>query len=71
MATIESFLTKEPETLDDVFMELFSSEFLKSLPPEQIGTVINNLKLVESNSETIPSEWLALRNVLQKRGFLE
>jgi len=33
--------------------------------------VVNNLKLVESSSGTLPPEWLALRNVLQNRGFLE
>ena len=60
-----------PENLDDLFMELFTPEFLESLPPKQIETVINNLRLVESISKTIPSEWLALRNALQERGYLE
>ncbi len=60
-----------PENLDDLFMELFTPEFLESLAPEQIETVINNLKLVESSSETIPTQWSALRNVLEERGYLE
>ena len=60
-----------PENLDDLFMELFTPDFLESLPPEQIETVINKLELIESSSETVPSEWSALRNVLQKTGFLK
>jgi len=60
-----------PENLDDLFMELFTPEFLESLAPEQIETVINNLKLVESSSETIPTQWSALRNALEERGYLE
>lgn len=52
-------------------MDLFTPEFLATLPPKQIKTVINNLKQVESISETIPPEWLALKKVLQNRGFLE
>ena len=60
-----------PENLDDLLMELFTPEFLESLAPEQIETVINNLKLVESSSETIPTQWSALRNVLEERGYLE
>lgn len=59
------------ENLDGLFMELFTPKFLESLAPEQIETVINNLKLVESGSETIPTQWSALRNALQKRGFLK
>lgn len=60
-----------PENLVDLFMELFPPEFLESLPPGQIKTVINNLKLVESSSETIPPEWAAVRSLLQERGFLD
>lgn len=60
-----------PENLDDFFMELFTSDFLESLPPKQIETVIGNLKLVESRSVTVPPQWSALKNVLQKRGCLE
>lgn len=60
-----------PENLDDLFMELFPPGFLRRLAPEEIETIINNLELVESSSVTIPPEWSALRNVLQKRGFLE
>ncbi len=60
-----------PENLDELFMELFTPEFLENLPPGQIKTVINKLELIESNSETIPSQWSALRNVLRERGFLE
>lgn len=67
----ESAEEKAPENLDDLFMELFPPEFLENLPPGHIEAVINKLKLVESGSETIPPEWLALRNVLQKRGFLD
>ncbi len=59
------------ENLDDLFLELFTPEFLGSLAPEQIETVINNLKLVESSSETIPTQWPALRNALEERGYLE
>jgi hypothetical protein len=59
-----------PENLDDLFMELFTPEFLESLPPKQIETVINNLKLVESGSETVPAEWKAVRNVLEESGYL-
>ena len=60
-----------PENLDDLFMELFTPEFLENLPLGQIETVINNLKQVESSSEAIPPEWSALRNVLEERGFLK
>ena len=59
------------ENLNDLFMGLFTPEFLESLSPEQRETVINNLGLVESSSETIPPEWLALKNVLQERGYLD
>ncbi|PJC77605.1 hypothetical protein CO010_00165 [Candidatus Shapirobacteria bacterium CG_4_8_14_3_um_filter_39_11] len=62
---------RNPADLDNIFMDLFTPEFLANLPPEQIKTVVNNLKLVESSSGTLPPEWLALRNVLQNRGFLE
>lgn len=61
---------EEPINLDDLFMELFTPEFLGNLPPGQIETVINNLKHVESG-ETTPPEWLALKHVLRERGFLE
>ena len=59
-----------PKNLDELFMELFTPEFLENLPPGHIETVINNLRLVESSSETIPPQWAALKSVLQKRGFL-
>jgi len=59
-----------PENLNDFFMELFTPEFLEGLPPEQIETVISNLKLVESGSETVPAEWKAVRNVLEESGYL-
>jgi len=60
-----------PKNLDELFMELFTREFLESLPPGHIETVINNLRLVASSFETIPPEWVALRSVLQERGFLK
>ena len=59
------------ENFDDLFMELFTPEFLKGLPPEQIETVIGDLKRVESDSGTIPAQWSAMRNVLEERGYLE
>lgn len=62
---------RNPTELNNLFMDLFTPEFLATLPPKQIKTVINNLKQVESISETIPPEWLALKKVLQNRGFLE
>lgn len=60
-----------PENLDDLFMELFTQEFLRSLAPKQIETVINNLKLVESSSETIPTQWSVLRNMEGMSGALD
>jgi len=60
-----------PRNLDELFIELFTPEFLATLPLEQIETVISKLKLIESSSETIPPEWSALRSVLRERGFLE
>lgn len=60
-----------PENLDDLFIELFTPEFLNNLPPEQIKAVIDKLRLVESSSATIPPQWSALRNALQERGYLE
>ncbi len=62
---------ESPETLDDLFIELFTPEFLDSLPPEQIAVVIYKLKQIEETYETVPSEWLAMKNVLQQRGFLK
>jgi len=61
---------KGPENLNDLFMELFTPEFLEGLPPEQIETVISDLRLVESSSETVPTEWKAMRNVLEESGYL-
>ncbi|MFZ3069104.1 MAG: hypothetical protein WA052_02185 [Microgenomates group bacterium] len=62
---------ESPETLDDLFMELFTPEFFDGVPPEQIAVVIYKLKQIEDTYETVPSEWLAMKNVLQQRGFLK
>ncbi len=62
---------EEPKNLDDLLIELFTPEFLESLEPKEIETVINNLKLVESSSVTIPTQWSAIRNALEERGYLE
>ena len=59
------------EKLNDFFMELFTPEFLDSLPPKQINTVIDNLRLVESGPTPVPPEWEAIKRVLQTRGYLE
>lgn len=58
-------------SLNDLFVDLFSPEFFDSVPPEQIAVVIYKLKLIESAYEIVPPEWLAIKNVLQQRGFLE
>lgn len=75
MEKLRQQTTKNEElvNLNDLFMKLFTSEFLESLSPEQIDRVNDNLKQIESESgpETIPSQWLALRSVLRKRGYLE
>src|SRR4030043_115986 len=62
---------ERPKNLDDLFIEWFTPEYLKSRPPGQVETVINNLKLLESSHEPIPPEWLALGNVLRKIGVLK
>lgn len=62
---------KEPVDLNDLFMDMFTPEFLESLPPEQIAQTVSNLKQVESDSDATPPEWLALKNVLRARGLLE
>jgi len=61
----------ELANLNDLFMDMFTPEFLASLPPGQIETVINNLNRVEAASEVTPHEWLALKNALRERGFIE
>lgn len=61
---------EDREKLGDFFMELFTPEFLESLPPEQINTVVDNLRLVESGSTPIPPQWEALKRVLTARGFI-
>ncbi len=63
--------TGKQDKLDNIFMDLFTPEFLQRLPLEQIETVINNLEQIESTSETIPPEWLALKKVLKERDFLK
>lgn len=68
--TQQTSKNEEPGTLDDLFMDLFTPEFLKSLPSEQIETVINKLEQAESSSETMSPEWLAVRNVLRERGYV-
>ena len=69
--THQTPLHEETANLDALFLEMFTPEFLASLPPEHIETVIHHLEQVESASETTPPEWLALKNVLQERGLLE
>ena len=69
--TQQTPLNEETANLDALFLEMFTPEFLASLPQEQIETVIHHLEQVESASETTPPQWLALKNVLQERGLLE
>ena len=69
--THQTPLNEEPANLDALFLEMFTPEFLASLPQEQIETVIHHLEQVESAAETTPPQWLALKNVLQERGLLE
>lgn len=60
----------DQQKLNHFFMELFTPEFLESLPPKQINTVIDNLRLVESGPTPIPAEWEAIKRVLQTRGLI-
>lgn len=62
---------EEDLTLDDLLLELFTPDFLDSLPPEHIAEILENLQLVEAAEDPVPPEWVALRKALQERGYLE